>query len=147
MSEHQHELELRLRKVACALDADAPAFDPTALRAAARRRVRQRWVVALAVLAALAAGIAAPTAVSALGGLFDVDEVPELGPVPSDVAPGYGGRQAQLDEAQTTVAFSLRTIPSSASRKRLSCGTTSSVAWSPSRIATASGSRSGRSPT
>jgi hypothetical protein len=110
--EHEHELELRLREVARALDADAPGFDPAAVRASARRRGRQRWVVALAILAALAAGIAAPTAVSALGDLFDIDEVPELGPVPSDVAPGYGGRQVQLDEAQTTVAFPVRTIAS-----------------------------------
>lgn len=108
----EHELELRLREVARALDADAPAFDPVVLRASARRRVRQRWVVALAVVAALAAGLAAPTAISALGDLFDVDRVPELGPVPFDVAPGYGGRQAQLAEARQTVAFPLRTIPS-----------------------------------
>ena len=108
----EHELERRLREVAHALDADAPAFDPATLRASARRRVRQRWVVALAVLVALTAGIAAPTAVSALGDLFDVDHVPELGPIPSDVAPGYGGRQAQLEEARLTVAFPLRTIPS-----------------------------------
>ena len=46
----EHELELRLREVARALDADAPALDASALRAASRRRVRQRWVVALAVL-------------------------------------------------------------------------------------------------
>jgi hypothetical protein len=112
MSDHEHGLELRLREVARVLDADAPAFEPAALRAASRRRLRQRWVAALAVVAALAAGIAAPTAISALGDLFDVDEVPELGPVPSDVAPGYGGRQAHLDEAKTTVAFPVRTIPS-----------------------------------
>ena len=108
----EHELERRLREVARALDADAPEFDPVALRASARGRARQRWVVAIALLAALAAAVAAPTAVSALADLFDVDRVPELGPVPSDVAPGYGGRHAQLDEARLTVDFPLRTIPS-----------------------------------
>ena len=108
----EHELERRLREVAHALDADAPAFDPATLRASARRRVRQRWVVALAVLVALAAGIAAPTAVSALGDLFDVEEVPELGPVPYGVTQPFGGRQAELAEALLTVAFPLRTIPS-----------------------------------
>ena len=44
----EHELELRLREVARALDADAPAFDPVALRASARRRARHRWIAALA---------------------------------------------------------------------------------------------------
>ena len=56
--------------------------------------------------------VAAPTAVSALADLFDVDSVPELGPVPSDVAPAFGGRQVQLTEAQRTVAFRIRTIAS-----------------------------------
>jgi hypothetical protein len=108
----EHELERRLAEVARALDADAPAFDPAALRATARGRARQRWVVAIALLAALAAAVAAPTAISALGDLFDVERVPELEPVPSDVAPAFGGRQAPLAEAQQTVAFRVRTIPS-----------------------------------
>jgi hypothetical protein len=108
----EHELELRLSTVARALDADAPAFDPASLRASARRQARRRWVVAIAVVAALAGLLAAPAAVSALGDLFDVDRVPDLGPVPADVAPGFGGRQAELAEAQQTVAFPLRTIPS-----------------------------------
>jgi len=108
----EHELELRLREVARALDADAPAFDPVALRASARRRARHRWIAALAVVAALAGMMAAPAAVSALGDLFDVDRVPDLGPVPSDVAPSFGGRQVDLAEAEQTVAFRVRTIPS-----------------------------------
>jgi hypothetical protein len=108
----EHDLERRLAEVARALDADAPAFDPAAVRASARRQVRRRWVAATVVVAVLTAAIAAPAAVSALADLFDVDRVPELGPVPSDVAPGYGGRQAQPAEAQSTVAFPLRTIPS-----------------------------------
>ena len=108
----EHELELRLSEVARALDADAPAFDPAALRASARRRARQRWMVAIAVVAALAGMMAAPAAVSALGDLFDVDRVPDLGPVPSDVAPAFGGRQVDLAEAEQTVAFRVRTIPS-----------------------------------
>jgi len=107
----ERELELRLRAVAHALDADAPAFDPARLRAAAPRRTR-RWVIAIAVLAALACMAAAPTAVSALGDLFDVESVPELGPVPRGVTQPFGGRQVQLEEAQQTVAFPLRTIAS-----------------------------------
>jgi hypothetical protein len=107
----EHELELRLRAVVEALDADAPAFDPAVLRVAAPRRVRRR-LVAFAVLAALTGMVAAPIAVSALADLFDVESVPELTPIPSDVAPAFGGRQVQLAEAQQTVAFRVRTIAS-----------------------------------
>ena len=99
-------------RVARALDADAPAFDPVALRASARGQARRAGSPRSRVLAALAAAIAAPTAISALGNLFDVDEVPELGPIPADVAPGFGGRRAQLAEARPTIAFPLRTISS-----------------------------------
>ena len=105
----EHQLELRLRAVAHALDADAPAFDPSVLRAAAPRPARRR-LVAIAVLAVLAGTVAAPAAVSALADLFDV--VPELGPVPADVMQPFGGRQVDLTEAQTTVAFRVRTIAS-----------------------------------
>lgn len=106
----EQPLEARLRAVAGALDADAPAFDPARLRAAAPRLARRR-VVAIALFAALAGmAAAAPTAVSALADLFDVESVPELGPVPADVAPAFGGRKVNLAEAQTTVAFRLRTI-------------------------------------
>jgi hypothetical protein len=105
------QLEHRLRAIAQALDADAPAFDPARLRASAPRPAR-RWVVAIAVLAALAGAVAAPTAISALADLFEIDEVPELGPVPHGVAAAFGGRQVPLEEAQTTVAFPVRTIAS-----------------------------------
>jgi hypothetical protein len=103
----EHELQLRLRAVARALDADAPAFDPATLRTSTRRR----WAVAIA--AALAVLALAPAAISALGHLFEVERVPELGPVPADVAPPLGvlGRLVELPEAQQTVAFRLRTIP------------------------------------
>ena len=107
----EHELELRLRAVAHALDAQAPVLDPATLHASAPRRVG-RWVVAIAVLAAVAGTVAAPVGVSALTDLFDVDSVSELGPVPADVAPAFGGRQVQLTEAQRTVAFRIRTIAS-----------------------------------
>ena len=107
----EHELELRLRAVAHALDAQAPVLDPATLHASAPRRVG-RWVVAIAVLAAVAGTVAAPAAVSALADLFDVDSVSELGPVPADVAPAFDGRQVQLTEAQRTVAFRIRTIAS-----------------------------------
>jgi hypothetical protein len=107
----EHELELRLHAVADALDADAPAFDPALFRPRARRPAG-RWVVAIAALAAAAGMTAAPAAVSALVDLFDVEAVPELGAVPADVAPAFGGRQAELAEARTTVAFRVRTIAS-----------------------------------
>jgi hypothetical protein len=107
----ERTLETRLNAAANALDADAPAFDTALLRTGAPRRTR-RWVVAIAVLAALAGMAATPTAVSALADLFEVESVPNLGPVPHGVTQPFGGRQAQLEEAQQTVAFRLRTIPS-----------------------------------
>ena len=64
-----HELELRLVRVARTLDADAPAVDPTVLVQAARRRLRPA-IVAIAAAAALAGVSVAPAAVSALGDLF-----------------------------------------------------------------------------
>jgi hypothetical protein len=108
----EHLLEARLRAIAQALDADAPAFDPARLRAPAPRRARRRWLVAIAVLAAVAGMAAAPTAVSALTDLFDVESVPELGPVPYGVTQPFGGRQTSLAEARHTVAFRVSTITS-----------------------------------
>ena len=105
------ELERRLQLVAAAIDAEAPVFDPRALRARRRPRLRA-MLVALAVAAALLGVAAAPAAVSALRELFSVEPVPELGPVPTGVAPPYGGRLTSLDEARITVPFRLRTIPS-----------------------------------
>ncbi len=105
------ELERRLQAVAAALDAEAPAFDPAILRARSRPRLRAT-LVALAVAAALLGVVAAPAAVSALRDLFSVESVPELGPVPTGVAPPYGGRLTTLGEARTTVPFRLRTIRS-----------------------------------
>lgn len=107
----EHELELRLRSAARALDANAPVFDPAVLRTAGRRRV-SRTVVALAAVAALAGLTVAPAAISALGDLFDVESVPELGSVAPNVAPAFLGRQTTLDAAQATVPFRIRTIPS-----------------------------------
>jgi hypothetical protein len=62
-------------------------------------------------VAAVLAGLAvAPAAVSALGDLFDVDPVPELGSVPADVAPAFLGREVPLEDARATVPFEVRTI-------------------------------------
>ncbi len=105
----EHEFELRLLAAARALDAEAPAFDPSVLPT---RPSRIRFaVVALAIAAALAAVAAAPAAVSALRDLFEVESVPELGPVAADVAPAFLGRPASPDEARAAVPFQVRTIP------------------------------------
>ncbi len=104
------ELELRLSRVARTLDADAPTVDSSLLVGNARRRPRPA-LVAVAVAAALAGVTVAPAAVSALGDLFRVDSVPELGPV-SGVALPYQGRRVPLNEARATVPFQVRTIPS-----------------------------------
>ena len=84
----ERDLELRLDAVARALDAAAPAFDATRLRPSRGRRVRRALVAAVA-LAAVAGVTVAPAAVSTLGRFFDTTEVPELGPVATDVAPPY----------------------------------------------------------
>jgi hypothetical protein len=102
------ELELRLRAVARALDAQAPAFDPAVLRDVPRRRLRAT-VVALAAVVAFA-GVAAPAAVSELRDLFGVDEVKELGPVAPDVAPPFAGRQVPPEAVQDGMPFRVRTI-------------------------------------
>ena len=106
----ERELELRLLSAARALDAEAPALDPSLLPAARSPRVRFA-VVALAIAAALAAVVAAPAAVSALRNLFEVESVPELVPVGADVAPAFLGRPASPGEARTAVQFHVRTIP------------------------------------
>ena len=108
MSEQQ--LELRLRTVARALDAHAPAFDPGVL-SAAPRRIRTR-VVALTAVVALAGVAVVPAAVSGLRHLFDVDEVPELGPVAPDVAPPFEGRLVPVDTVQAAAPFRVRLITS-----------------------------------
>jgi hypothetical protein len=105
----EHELELRLRAVARALDAQAPTFDPAVLRDAPRRRIRPK-VVALAAAVALVALAAAPAAVSGLRDLFGVDEVKDLGPVAPDVTPPFEGRQVPPHELQRAVPFPVRTI-------------------------------------
>jgi hypothetical protein len=105
----EHQLELRLRAVARALDADAPAFDPALLRGAPRRL--RTAVVALAAVAALGVA-AAPGAVSALQSLFGVDEVKELGPVPYGVAPPFAGREVPPGAVQNAAPFRVRMIAS-----------------------------------
>ena len=105
----EHEFELRLLAAARALDAEAPTFDPSVLPT--RPSPIRFAVVALAIAAALAAVAAAPAAVSALRDLFEVESVPELGPVAADVAPAFLGRPASPDEARAAVPFQVRTIP------------------------------------
>lgn len=102
----ERELELRLGAVARALDAEAPTFDPATLPA--RRRRLRPGLVALVAAAAL---MGVPAAISALGDLFEVESVPELGPVAADVAPAFLGRPASPDEARAAVPFQVRTIP------------------------------------
>jgi hypothetical protein len=105
-----HELELRLRRVAHVLDAEAPTVDIALLGSAGRRSIRPA-LVAIVAVAAFAGVSVAPAAVSALGDLFHVDSVPELGPV-TNVAPAYQGRRVSMSEARTTVPFDVRAIPS-----------------------------------
>jgi hypothetical protein len=103
----ERELELRLAAAGRALDADAPTLDPSLLPQTRPMRLRLA-VVALAV----AAVVAAPSAVTALRDVFEVEPVPELGPVETGVADGFLGRQTSLGAARMTVPFRLRTIPS-----------------------------------
>ena len=105
------DLDDRLRAVAHALDAEAPALDPAVLRAGRPPRLRLA-LLALAVAAALAAVAAAPAAVSALRDLFTVEPVPELGPVPYGVAPAILGPQVPPDAVRTAAPFHVATIPS-----------------------------------
>jgi hypothetical protein len=107
----EHELELRLRAAARELDVQAPAFDRGRLPSVPRRRIRGR-VVALACVVALAGVVAAPSAVSALRHLFDVDEVPELGPLAPGVAPPFAGRSVPVNDLQSSVPFRVRMISS-----------------------------------
>ena len=106
----ERDVELRLASVARALDAEAPVFDPAVLRAPGNGGARRR-IVAFAILIVLGGIISAPSAISALRDLFEVEWVSELGPV-GEVAPAFTGRPTTLDEAQLTVPFHLRTIPS-----------------------------------
>jgi hypothetical protein len=107
----EHPLELRLEAVARTLDAHAPAFDPARLRATTRR-TRPRQVVALVAAVILLAVAAAPTAVSALRHLFEVEEVPELGPIPSGVAPPFEGRLVDVERLDREAPFPVRRLDS-----------------------------------
>jgi hypothetical protein len=106
----EHDLDLRLRAVARALDADAPAFDPARLPRTRQRRLREVTVALVAV--ALIGVAAAPGAISAMRSLFGVDEVTELGPVPDGVAAPFEGRQIPADAVADSVPFRVRLIPS-----------------------------------
>jgi hypothetical protein len=100
--------ETRLHDVARRLDDDAPAFDLGRLQGAPRRRPRGK-VVALVCIVAV---ITAPVAVSAYRHVFDVDEVPELGPLPYGVTAPFPGRTVPADAVQAETAWLVRTIPS-----------------------------------
>jgi hypothetical protein len=105
----ERELELRLHAVARSLD--APAFDVARLPATPRWRLRESLVPLLAAVAVLGA-VAAPAAVSALGHLFEVDAVPELGPLAPGVAPPFAGRTIPVQDVQAWAPFRVRTISS-----------------------------------
>ena len=104
----EHDVDARLRAAARALDARAPAFDAALVEGTRVRRAPTRVV---AVVCIVLAGVAVvPAAVSALHGIFDVEEVPALGPLEPGVAPPYAGRAVPLDIARASVAFPVRTI-------------------------------------
>jgi hypothetical protein len=96
-----YELELRLRAVAYAIDAEAPTFDASALRRTSSSGRRRTRIVALAATLAIIGAAAAPVAVTGLRSLFGVDKVTELGPVPADVVgplPLFEARNVTLDD-------------------------------------------------
>ena len=93
---NEHELELRLRAAAWTLDERAPSFDLSRLPTRRARRIPRGIVIACIALAAVAA---APIAVPAIRGLFEVDEVPALGPLEYGVAPPLAVRRGACQEA------------------------------------------------
>ena len=105
----EHELELRLRAAAGTLDERAPSFDMSRLPAARARRIPRGIVIACIALAAVAA---APIAVSAIRGLFEVDEVPALGPLEYGVAPPLAGRSVPISTAQASTPWRIHMLPS-----------------------------------
>jgi hypothetical protein len=106
----EDQLELRLRAVARALDADAPTFDPAVLAGVRRRRPRAT-VVARAAALALAGVAVAPAAVSTLRGLFEVEKVDQLGPAPG-VTPPFEGRRVPVEALQDEMPWRVRLISS-----------------------------------
>ena len=107
----EHDLELRLRAVARELHVQAPAFDTGLLIGVPRRSARRR-AVALVCVASLGAAAASPAAVSALCHLFEVDAVPELGPLAPGVARPIVGRSVPVAAAGGSVPFPVRAISS-----------------------------------
>jgi hypothetical protein len=109
----EHELELRLGAAACAIDAEAPAFDASVLSGTSSRH-RRRRIVALAAALAIVGAAAAPAAVSGLRSLFGVDKVKKLGPIPADVVgplPLSEARGITLDDLDK-VPFTVHMLPS-----------------------------------
>jgi hypothetical protein len=109
----EHELELRLRAAACAIDAETPAFDASVLRGTSSRPGRRRFVALAAALAIFGAA-AAPAAVSGLRSLFGVEKVEKLGPIPADVVaplPLFEARSITLDDLDK-VPFAVHMLPS-----------------------------------
>jgi hypothetical protein len=107
----EHDLDLRLRTVAGALDPGVPAFEIGRLQAVPARHARSR-VLALACVVLLAGVVAAPAAVSAIGDLFDVERVPAIGPLEPSVAAPYAGRSVPFDVARVETPCRVRSIAS-----------------------------------
>jgi hypothetical protein len=107
----EQELELRLRAAALALDEGAPAFDVDRLPARSAHRTTVGTVASVCVLALALGAAAAPAAVSAIRGLFEVDVVAELGSLEPGVAEPYPGRSVPVDSVQGSAPFRVRTIP------------------------------------
>ena len=106
---NEHELELRLRAAAGTLDERAPSFDLSRLPTRRARRIPRGIVIACIALAAVAA---APIAVPAIRGLFEVDAVPTLGPLEYGVAPPLAGRSVPISTAQASTPWRIHMLPS-----------------------------------
>jgi hypothetical protein len=105
------ELERRLGRAARALDEQAPAFDVTRLAGVSRGRLRTRArVVAFACAGSLALVAAAPTALTAIRDLIEIDMVTRLDAVEPGVAPAFAGRGVGVAEARAWAPFRVRTI-------------------------------------
>jgi hypothetical protein len=108
----EDRLELRLRTAAAQLDKHAPAFDVGRLRTVPARRTRRTIVTLSCVVVVLAGAIAAPAAVSSIRGLFEVDVVPEIGPLETGVAPPFAGRSIPPEDLAVSSPFGVWTISS-----------------------------------
>src|SRR5262245_5312122 len=104
------DLDLRLVAAARSLDGDAPAFDVARLPSGRPRRLARRHALVLACVVAIVGVVAAPAAVSAIGDLFEVEEVPVIGTLEPGVAAPFAGRSVRLDDARAATGFRIRQI-------------------------------------